>query len=1691
MFKNKQHSRIHVKATTGVLWALAFAFAAFAAGDPYDLKKTVQTRRAPVAAATNAAGCVRFDFGREMFGFLELVPPAGARGAYRVRLGELLSADGRVDMKPGATIRAAEVEGRIEADGVCRVPLVADARNTSGGREGGAIKILREHGVVMPFRHVEVLSAPFPVTRDNVRMVAVHYPMDLSESSFTCSSPELVKVYDFCRHSILATSFAGLYVDGDRERIPYEADAYLNQLCEYAVHSDHSLARASHEYLMSHPTWPTEWKQHSIKMAWADWMWTGDARSLAKFYDSLRNEKLLLNFARPSDGLLLTGGERLRNSLTNRVGAADIVDWPPVERDGFVFRDVNAVVNAFHYRNLLEMSDIARALGKTSDAEAFAVRARRVFDSFNAVFFDSSRGVYRDGEGTDHASIHANAAALAFGLVPPARRAQVAEFCVSRGMACSVYFAQYLLEALFEAGEADAAIRLMTSGGDRSWLGMLDQGATVTMEAWAAKYKPNLDLNHAWGAAPLNVVSRYVLGVTPLEPGFAKVRIRPQFGSLSRVSGKVPTAKGPVEVCFADGKLTVVTPAPARIEFGGVVRDVGPGRHEIASPAPRAATVEERWPLAGTFAELNGGCPFQPAGARFVAENANKVSFVSDGLGRPVLRLRDGGACQVNDSPRHDLVPGLRLACRVKFDSLELPPWQGWKTVFSKGHVTTRGAILLRVDPAKEGGRLSFFVNFGEGPEPRVSSRLPVRAGEWYDVAAGWDGTNVWLTVNGETTRTRRTGEVSGCIDPLTVGPFNGLVSDVSVTSPAQPQADVADSHLVQTFRLACSATFDALPTGETTLLSRPNEFLLRYDVRKDSPPGEGYFGFWVFLNGGWEPRAAVTVPIELGRRYNVAASWDGEWSSIHVDGRSSRKARSGRVAPSAGKLRKGHFRGRIDDLSIRVQKFARLQMDDCRTAELLPREGEKVTLNGSLSASGSLPVAGARVAVVLPPGASATPATFELPALSAGDRHPFTLVVDPGTNRVMDVRLVATGADGKNLGTFHQNVVTMPAVDPDFISNGWNPPVRPTRTYHVDAAAGDDARDGLSPATAWRTLARAKDLVLGPGERLLLRRGSVFNEELRVRAGGAADNWAEIGAYGEGARPTIRRNRFIGDRCALISSDGRLVVRDLVVCNAGKGLGIECSPTNSGGLLVERCLAHHVEGLYRFNAHGIPEWLDKPGARGGPNGGIGIGGRVRGAVMRDCEMYQCSSGFAVNGRDVCVRRVFCHDNASHNTSPHPYMTGTDCAWLLDSIFDASGWNASAGTMGIMLARNDGYVIRNCHFLNQPDSGSHDEGGVDFEAAGQNCLIDRCTFRNNAGAAIEVLGLVSPQAKNTQITRSRFDRNNTAIKLGPSEIFIWGGSRDPKIVCSNGRIDGNGYVLHPGVCFYTNQAERTRADWTVVDNVQYASSAELDRALPWNNPPQVSAGEEVWTDSPDVALAGVCTDDALPTPAAPVLAWELLEGPGAATFADPRAARTRASFSAPGDYRLLLRADDGEHWRTARTAVHVLPKGARVSKAWAFARNHDAEGWTFEGLGTEKEYFRGSEPRWDTFANPVHMVCGDYFVLAMKNAPKARLLSPDNLGLALDGSQSLVLRLQNHTNSKRMRLSFTTGQNQDWARARTVDFDVVPQDEADTVYRIPLPGSGVVRRFRLDFSADATPVTGTCRLDYVWFGRHP
>jgi alpha-L-rhamnosidase len=55
-------------------------------------------------------------------------------------------------------------------------------------------------------------------------------------------------------------------------------------------------------------------------------------------------------------------------------------------------------------------------------------------------------------------------------------------------------------------------------------------------------------LAHGWGSGPTSALSKYVLGVRPVEPGYKTWLIEPQTGDLSWAEGTVPTPYGPIEV---------------------------------------------------------------------------------------------------------------------------------------------------------------------------------------------------------------------------------------------------------------------------------------------------------------------------------------------------------------------------------------------------------------------------------------------------------------------------------------------------------------------------------------------------------------------------------------------------------------------------------------------------------------------------------------------------------------------------------------------------------------------------------------------------------------------------------------------------------------------------------------------------------------------------------------------------------------------------------------------------------------------------------------------------------------------------------------------------------------------------------------------------------------------------------------
>lgn len=502
------------------------------------------------------------DFGKDAFAQLRLtLYGKTACDTVLIHLGEALK-DGRINRTPGGTIRYSVYKLALKPGwNTYHIAINPDKRNTGPQ----AVKMPEYIGEVTPFRYCEIEGYSEKLEKNQLVQEIVFYPFDETESYFTSTDTVLNKVWDMCKYSMKATSFLGVFVDGDRERIPYEADALINQLGFYNVVRDYSIGRFSHEYLINHPTWPTEWILQSVLMAWNDYQYTGNKDLLAQFYADLK-AKALLPLADES-GLISTKTGKVTPEVLESIHfkgtLKDIVDWPqsgilglgkkePGETDGFIFTDVNTVVNAYHYRAVCELAQIAKVLNQPADEKQFEALASKLKAVFNEKFLDKKRGAYVDGIGTEHSSLHANMFSAALGLVPEKYASKVSGYIQSRGLACSVYGSQFLMDAVFDSYNAAYGLELLRSTAERSWYNMIRVGSTISLEAWDNKYKPNQDWNHAWGAAPANIIPRKLMGIEPAEPGFRKIRIRPQPASLEHAEMKCPTIRGDVLLSFTN-----------------------------------------------------------------------------------------------------------------------------------------------------------------------------------------------------------------------------------------------------------------------------------------------------------------------------------------------------------------------------------------------------------------------------------------------------------------------------------------------------------------------------------------------------------------------------------------------------------------------------------------------------------------------------------------------------------------------------------------------------------------------------------------------------------------------------------------------------------------------------------------------------------------------------------------------------------------------------------------------------------------------------------------------------------------------------------------------------------------------------------------------------------------------------------
>jgi alpha-L-rhamnosidase len=476
--------------------------------------------RKPISVASIGRGAYQLDFGRNVVGGLRLNITGKKRQHIDIRLGEERNANGsvRYRMRTGNHYRD-------------RWTIAVGAQTL-------------QHFGYRVFRYAEVHGLPDDFDIANLVGVGLVYPFDENAASFSSSNPHLDEVWQFCRDSIRLLNME-LYMDTpSRERRAYEGDAYLQQLAHYALDRDYTLARHSIEYLYFNYTWPTEWKLTSPSNAWRDYLQTGDARSAETYFEVLRDTKTLRSFMDARNLVLKAPGERhQRDSWT------DLVDWPVILRDGYIFSDVNTLINAYNYRALRDFGSLAKVLGHDHEAHVFSTLAGNAANAINQHLFDPQVNRYRDGYGIKNHALHASIFPLAFGIATE-REAAAAQYLIDRRIVGNFFSASYQIEALFALGHAEAAIDLLSSDDVKSWRNMIRLGAGTTMETWDPRFKPNTTYSHPAAASPVYLLPMGLFGIDALEPAHRRFSVEPQPGGLVHASIQVPTLSGTIKAAF-------------------------------------------------------------------------------------------------------------------------------------------------------------------------------------------------------------------------------------------------------------------------------------------------------------------------------------------------------------------------------------------------------------------------------------------------------------------------------------------------------------------------------------------------------------------------------------------------------------------------------------------------------------------------------------------------------------------------------------------------------------------------------------------------------------------------------------------------------------------------------------------------------------------------------------------------------------------------------------------------------------------------------------------------------------------------------------------------------------------------------------------------------------------------------------
>ncbi|OXG74530.1 alpha-L-rhamnosidase [Cryptococcus neoformans A2-102-5] len=323
---------------------------------------------------------------------------------------------------------------------------------------------------------------------------------------------------------------------------------------------------------------------------------SGDPEVLSRQYSSMYSW-LKRGIPRDEDGLW---GQR--TPLDSQFG--DWLDpYAPPDFPGDGRTDPYFVANAYLVHVTRKMAEICRVLGKEDEAIGFQADWGRALDVFSNRYVSNAGRTISDSQ-------TALALALHFDLLSTSQRAvaisRLEELVRSNVFKIGTGFAgtPIILDVLANNNRLHLAYRMLQEKQCPSWLYCVSMGATTVWERWDSM-RPDgsinpgemTSFNHYALGAVASFMHSTIGGISPLAPGWKKIRIAPRPGGTvtsAEVAHRSPYGLVRCAWCLEDDKLyldvTVPPNTTAVVDVGDLQTAIGSGQRQFVvdhRPDPR------------------------------------------------------------------------------------------------------------------------------------------------------------------------------------------------------------------------------------------------------------------------------------------------------------------------------------------------------------------------------------------------------------------------------------------------------------------------------------------------------------------------------------------------------------------------------------------------------------------------------------------------------------------------------------------------------------------------------------------------------------------------------------------------------------------------------------------------------------------------------------------------------------------------------------------------------------------------------------------------------------------------------------------------------------------------------------------------------------------------------------------------